>query len=162
MQQNCIEVFIPRIRVKGCIWIVVELNVEHTFTTRYVKGRVCSQATLLPHVGGGVSHLSDLMILTLGLVFEFDIAWRIVRLVFIHSVAFLLDVSVVFFFAFAQQYRRRPRFMCTHVKRATSHLIKIIVQIEHGPNGVDDHVNIIENHFQGVRAHNIRRLCYIS
>ena len=25
--------------------------------------------------------------------------------------------------------------MCTHVKRATSYLVKIIVQIEHSPNG---------------------------
>jgi len=48
--------------------------------------------------------------------------------------------------------------MCTHVKRATSHLIKSIVQIEHGPNGVSDYVNIIiKNHFQEVRAYNIRR-----
>ena len=116
---------------------------------------------------------SALMILTLGLVFKFDTAWRIVRLVFIYSVTFLLDTSVVFFFAFARQYRRRLRFMYTYVKRATSHLIKIIVQIEHGPNGVSDYVNIIiENHFQGVRAHvflqiagvvshSSSRMCYI-
>jgi len=95
------EVSIPRIRVKGYVWIVVEMNIEHTFTMRYVKGRVCSQGTLLPHVGGGVSRLADLMILTLGLVFKFDTAWRIVRLVFIHSVAFLLDTNIVFFFTFA-------------------------------------------------------------
>ena len=157
------EVSVPRIRVKGCVWIIVELNIEHAFTTRYVEGRVYSWGTLLPCVGGGVSHLANLMILTLGLVFEFDIAWRIVRLIFIHSVAFSLDANVVFFFTFTQQYRRRPRFMCTHIKRVASHLIKIIVQIEHGPNRVSDHVNIIiKNHFQGVRAHNIRRLCYIS
>ena len=53
------------------------------------------------------------MILTLGLVFEFDTVWRIVRLVFIHSVAFSLDASMVFFFTYARQYKRRPRFICT-------------------------------------------------
>jgi len=144
MQQNYMEVSIPRIRVKGCIWIIVELNIEHAFTMRYVEGRVCSWGTLLPRVGGGVSCLADLMILTLGLIFKFDTAWRIVRLVFIHSVAFLLDVSMVFFFAFTQRCRRRPRFICTHVKRVTSHLVKIIVQIEHGPNGFELLINIQE------------------
>jgi len=47
------EVSIPRIRVKGCIWIVVEMNVEYTFTTRYVEDRVRSWSILLPCVGGG-------------------------------------------------------------------------------------------------------------
>jgi len=102
LEARCfMEVSIPRIRVKGYVWIIVELNVEHTFTTRYVEGRVYSRGTLLSCVERGVSCLTDLMILTLSLVFKFDIAWRIVRLIFIHSVAFLLDTSVVFFFAFA-------------------------------------------------------------
>ena len=41
------EVSVPRIRVKGCIWIIVELNVEHAFTTRYVEGRVRSHCCLM-------------------------------------------------------------------------------------------------------------------
>ena len=67
-------VSIPRFRVKGFVWIVVELNVEHTLTIRFVEDRFCSWSTLLPYVGGEVSHLANLMILTLDLVFEFDTA----------------------------------------------------------------------------------------
>ena len=88
-------------KFKGCVWIIAELNIKHAFTMRYVEGRVHSQSTLLPCIRRGVSHLADLIILTLGFVFEFDIAWRIVRLVFIYFVAFSLDANVVFFFTFA-------------------------------------------------------------
>jgi len=53
--------------------------------------------------------------------------------------------------------------MCTHVKKVTSYLIQIVVQIEYGSNGVSDHVNIFfEYQFQEVRTHSSRRLCYIS
>jgi len=51
LEARCsMEVFVPRIRVKGHIWIIVEMNVEHAFTPRYIGSRVRSQGTLLSHV----------------------------------------------------------------------------------------------------------------
>jgi len=74
MQRNGMKVAILRFGVQSLIGIIVEVNVEHVFAERLVESWLRSQNTLHPRVGGGISHLADLMILTLlGLVFKTEI-----------------------------------------------------------------------------------------
>ena len=71
MQRSGMEVAVPRFGVQSLIGIIVEMNVEHVFAGRLVEGRLHSRNTLHSCVGGGISHLANLMILTLlGLVFK--------------------------------------------------------------------------------------------
>jgi len=67
------EVAIPRIGVQCLVEVIVYLNIEHVFASRHVKGWLCSRNALDPHVKGGVSCLTDLIVLTsLDCIFEVD------------------------------------------------------------------------------------------
>jgi len=71
MQRDGMEVAIPRFGVQSLIEVIIKVYVEHAFIGRLVEDRLHSQTILYPHVDGGVSHLANLIILTLlGLVFK--------------------------------------------------------------------------------------------